>query len=300
MYLVIGASSFIGRHLYNYCKARGIDIKGTYYSHPYDAEWIKFDVCLDDLEELCYNYLNGKVPEAIILCGANANIDECKRNEEASYLLNVSGTKKILAKANKLGIKSVFLSSEAVFDGRKGMYTEEDIPNPITLYGRQKLQIEQYMIENLNDYLIFRISRATGSSFGEKDIFDDFYSKIVNQEEIVCLKNQSFSLTEVDDITSGIIGALECRLTGLYHVSSNNFVSRYELANLYADKIFGGYEKIMEKEYGKFDFWDNRHIYGGLRGDKLTHLLGMQYLTIIEILEKYLHSYERRISSMIN
>lgn len=81
---------------------------------------------------------------------------------------------KILAKANKLGIKSIFLSSEAVFDGRKGMYTEEDIPNPITLYGKQKLQIE-----NLNDYLIFRISRATGSSFGEKDIFDEFYNKII-------------------------------------------------------------------------------------------------------------------------
>lgn len=66
-----------------------------------------------------------------------------------------------------------------MFDGRKGMYTEDDIPNPITLYGRKKLQIEQYMIENLNDYFIFRISKATGSSFGEKDFFDEFYNKII-------------------------------------------------------------------------------------------------------------------------
>lgn len=98
-----------------------------------------------------------------------------------------------------------FLSSEAVFDGETGMYSEEDIPNPITLYGRQKLQIEQYIMRNHNNYLIFRISRAVSCQFGEKDIFNEFYQKIVSNEEILCLKNQSFCLTEVHDIAVGII-----------------------------------------------------------------------------------------------
>lgn len=293
MYLIIGASSFIGRHLYDYCKNKGIDVLGTYYMHSYYKEWIRFDMCADDLEEICNKHLGGKKPEAVIICGANASIDSCKRDENASNYLNITGTKRILQQAAKMEIKCVFLSSEAVFNGKKGMYTEDDIPDPITIYGNQKLQIEQFLIRNLNSYLIFRISRAVGSSFGENDIFKEFYNKIVNQEEIVCLKDQSFCLTEVNDISQCMIEALNRNLNGLYHISSPNYISRYDLANLYAEKMFGGYEKVVQKNYNEIPFLDKRHIYGGLKGDKLADMLGFHYMDIGEILDQYISTYER-------
>lgn len=137
MYLIIGASGFIGRHLYNYCKENGIDILGTYYTHSYNEEWIQFDICTNELNGIRQRCLNGKVPDAVIICGANASIDGCKRNEDKSNQLNVVGTKRIIDQASAMGVKTVFLSSEAVFDGKKGLYSEEDVPNPITLYGRQ-------------------------------------------------------------------------------------------------------------------------------------------------------------------
>ena len=291
-YLIIGASSFIGEHLYKYCKRKGFNVLGTYYDHPYNSEWIRFDLCTDSLNKICENYLDGTLPDAVIICSANTNIDDCKKNEAASKDLNISGTKRFLEQAGQKGIKSVFLSSEAVFDGERGLYTEKDEPAPITFYGKQKLQIEQYMIQNLNKYLIFRISRGVGSSFGEKDIFNEFYNKIINQEEIICLKNQSFCLTEVDDIAEYIVSALINDINGLYHLSSANYISRYKLAYLYAEKVFGGYENIVEKEYSEIAFLDNRHVYGGLRGDKLTNLLGIHYMGITEILDKYVRTYE--------
>jgi dTDP-4-dehydrorhamnose reductase len=293
MYLIIGASSFIGRHLYEYCKNNNVEVMGAYYTHSFNNEWIKFDICSDDLRTLIGKYIPDKVLEAVIICGANASIDSCKRNETESNRLNVEGTKRILAQTDEMGIKSVFLSSEAVFDGRKGMYSEEDEPNPITLYGSQKLQIEQYMVQNVKDYLIFRISRATGSSFGEKDIWGEFYNKIVNNEDIICLKNQSFCLTEVDDIAQCIVMSLMKNMKGLYHLSSPNYISRYELAKLYADKILGGYNKIYEKEYDEMPFLDNRHIYGGLNGEKLIQLLKISFLNIDEILNKYAATYRK-------
>ena len=293
MYFIIGASGFIGQHLYDYCKEKEIDVFGTFYRHSNNPELVQFDLCIDDLYSICHKYCAGKIPQVVIICGANSSIDNCKRDETASYNLNVIGIKKILDQANKMGIKSVFLSSEAVFDGKQGMYSEEDIPNPITTYGRQKLQIERYMMQNLKDYLIFRISRAAGSSYGEKDIFDEFYNKIINKEEIVCLKNQSFCLTEINDITEGIIKALQHGLTGLYHLSSANYISRYELAHLYAKKMFGQYEKIVEKEYDDFPFLDNRHIYGGLKGNKLVNLLEIRYMDIDSMLNKYRNTYKK-------
>lgn len=287
MYLIIGASSFIGRHLYEYCKRNKIDVAGTYYSHVLDSEWFKYDLCTDNLEQICLIELKGNIPEALIICGANTSIDSCKKNEEASNWLNVTSIKRVLNDADKMGIKSVFLSSEAVFDGRKGLYTEKDSPNPITLYGSQKFQVEQYMIHNLNNYLIFRLSRVTTSKFGEKDIFDEFYNKIKNQEKIVCLKNQSFCLTNIDDVVKGIVQSIKKNVNGLYHLSSDNYISRYELARLYAQKVFGGYEGIMEKEYNNIAFKDKRHIYGGLKGEKLVKILGIRYMDMTQMLDEY-------------
>lgn len=236
--------------------------------------------------------MHGNIPDAVIVCGANGSIDSCKRNEGASNQLNVVGTKRILDQAQMLGIKCVFLSSEAVFDGKTGMYSEEDEPNPITLYGSQKLQIEQYIMCNHSNYLILRISRAVSSQFGEKDIFNEFYQKIVSNKEILCLKNQSFCLTDVHDIAVGIMRSLEKGISGLYHLSSHNYISRYELALLYAKKMVGSYDKIIENEYNKLSFYDKRHIYGGLNGDKLERLIEINYKTISEILDLYIQSFE--------
>lgn len=292
MYLIIGASSFIGRHLFDYCKQNGIDVFGTYYTHSYNDEWIRFDICTDDLNDLCEHSLKGKFPDAVIICGANASIDSCKRNEDASNQLNVIDTKRLIDQAKAMGIKVVFLSSVAVFDGNKELYTEDDIPNPPTLYGRQKLQVEQYMSNHLKDYLIFRISRASGNCYGEKDIFNEFYNKIVNREEIICLRNQSFCLTNVDDIAKGIVKALERNIIGLYNLSSANYITRYELAKIYSNKMFEGYEKIVEKDYNEIPFLDNRHVYGGLNGNKLADLLEIYYMNLEEILSRYIYTYE--------
>lgn len=287
MYYIIGASGFIGRHLYDYCRKCDIDVLGTYYTHSYNEEWVKFDICTDELDAIWQNSLKGNSDDAVIICGANSNIDSCKRDEDASNRLNIIGTKRIIEQASYMGAKVVFLSSEAVFDGKQGLYMEEDIPNPITVYGKQKLQIEQYIAHHIKNYLIFRISRASGSSFGEKDIFDEFYNKILSQEEIICLKDQRFCITEIEDIVKGIVTALERNLSGLYNLSSENYISRYELAKNYATRIFGEYSKVLEKEYEDIPFFDNRPIYCGLNGSKLANLLGIKYMSLEDMLNKY-------------
>jgi len=291
MLIIIGASSFIGNSLYNYCKKETLDVLGTYYKNQRNEEFVYFDITKDSIIDLCNRYSIKNV-STIIICSANVSIDDCKKNEEVSEQLNVISVINLLREAKQLNIKSVFLSSEAVFDGKRGMYKEEDIPKPITLYGKQKFRVEEYMFENLNDYLIFRISRATDSKFGEKDIFHEFYTKIINNQEIICLRNQSFCLTHVEDIAKGIVKSIENDLKGLYHLSSQNYISRYQLAKLYAKEIFGEYKDIYEKDIKEISFVDNRHIYGGLNGDKLADIIKIKYQSIDEMIKNYLKSYK--------
>ena len=191
MYVIIGASSLIGKNLYYYLKKNKKDVLGTYYTKSSNDEWVRFDICKDSILDLIRENNCSEI-SAVIICGANASIDSCKRDAKASYKLNVNGTQRLIDEIKQLKTKCVFLSSEAVFDGEKGREVEEDVPNPITLYGEQKLLIEKYITKKLENYIIFRLSRVIGNCFGEKDIFNEFYTKITKDIEIACLKDMSF------------------------------------------------------------------------------------------------------------
>ncbi len=296
--LIIGASGFIGRHLFHYCKRNGISVAGTYYKNKISDEYIYFDINNQGFSDLMK-----KVAEKmdcrelrVILCSADTDMDSCKMNEKSSYVLNVQNTKKLLYEIRQSGIKTAFLSSEAVFDGEKGMYSEKDETNPVTVYGKQKREVENYIVKTMKDALIFRISRAVGSSFGEADIFDDFYKKIRDGRKILCLRNQSFCVTEVDDIASAIILALDKDLQGIYNISSKNYVSRYELALLYAEKVFQGNAGTLEVEYSEMGFMDNRHIKGGLDGTKLNNVLHLEYKDLDTIMKDYMRTFNAYMS----
>jgi len=294
--IIIGASGLIGRNLYNYCKENAIKVYGTYYRNKTEREFLQFDMRVDS-----YKKLVNVFPESdnayVVICGANSSIDSCFRNEKESSGLNIDSTKKIADEIHAMGHKIIFLSSEAVFDGKKGLYTEVDIPMPSTLYGKQKREMERYLLDRYPDSIVLRISRACGSSFGEKDIFNDFYSKIINMQEIICLKNQSFSLTHVNDIAKAIIGTISYNLAGLYHIASNNYISRYDLACIYSKYIFGGYKYIYEKEYNEIPFLDNRPVWLGLNGNKLVEKIEIKYMSLYDMLERYKVSCQKQINN---
>lgn len=287
MILIIGASSFIGEYIFNCCIKKNVGCIGT-YAHTCKKGFYSFNLLRDTLSEwLEKNALRQKI-ETIIICSANASIDNCKINEKESFLINVLKTRNLVKDADSMGIKVIFLSSEAVFDGKRGMYKESDIPNPLTLYGKQKFELENFIQQNIKSYLIFRISRAVSCISEGKDIFKEFKEKVKNEEEIACIKGQSFSLTDVRDIAECIIEAERLQLDRqIYHISNNSFISRMELAKIYTDKFYGGYDKIVEKELSEFKFADSRHILGGLDGSKLNKLTKTKMKTIEDIFNEY-------------
>ena len=144
MYLIIGASSFIGRYLYDYCRKMNIKVFGTYHQNSYDKNWIKFDLGQDDLNAFIHMHLSDEKPEVIIICSANTSIDQCKNYEAESYQLNVLNTQRLIAQAQSMKIKIVFLSSESVFDGYKGLYDESDLPNPVTKITGRRIYYAKY------------------------------------------------------------------------------------------------------------------------------------------------------------
>lgn len=284
-YLIIGASGFIGGAIYKYCKKLNLEVYGTYRSCYESDNLLRFDQIYESLNDLIRKY---KIEDfndfAVIMCAANTSIDSCKEDEYSSRLLNVISTKKVVNEILELGGKPVFLSSEAVFDGKRGLYSELDTPCPITVYGNQKLEVENYILNSTDECLIFRISRAVSSVRGDGDIFDDFRDKILRGEPITCIENQSFNPTEVGDIAKCVILACERRLNGIYHIANRTYISRAELARFYSAEVLHKKAYIVEKGIGEMHFLDNRHIYGGLNAEKIENVLNFRFKELQDIL----------------
>jgi dTDP-4-dehydrorhamnose reductase len=136
---ITGGSGLLGSKIAEIALEKGYKIYTGYcHNKPEFGEPVKFDLAKD------LDIIHKIKPEVIMHTAALTNVDECETNKELAYKINVEGTKKVAEIANELGAFIVYVSTDYVFSGDKGMYKEEDEPNPIDYYGYTKLLGERY------------------------------------------------------------------------------------------------------------------------------------------------------------
>ena len=205
--LILGGSSFVGRHL----AARfGPDrALATYCRTPMDAG-VYFDALTMRVSEIL------TTPEdfshAVILL-ADTGPDSCAADPARSWQLNVQSILTILAELSRWDIMPVFASSEFVFDGAKGNYTEDDVPQPILTYGKQKLAVERYLEEQEGRSLIVRFSKIVGAQRGDGTLFANWLEAIEQGQTttIRCAADQIFSPIAIEDVIEAIVCLIELR-----------------------------------------------------------------------------------------
>ena len=127
-------------------------------------------------------------------------------------------------------LKPIFISSDFVFDGKKGSYNEKDKPQPIVHYGSQKLEVENYIQSNFTKYLIFRVSKIF-SSESEKNVshFGGFLETIVKGGKIYAATDQIYNPIHVEDVAKIIFQISEKNLNGIFNIAGLKTYSRYAL-----------------------------------------------------------------------
>jgi dTDP-4-dehydrorhamnose reductase len=101
-------------------------------------------------------------PEFVIHCAAFTDVDGCEIQKEKAWEVNVTGTENVAKACQKIGAKMIYVSTDFVFDGKKGMYKETDKTNPINYYGKTKLEGEKRVKEICKNYVIARTSVLYG------------------------------------------------------------------------------------------------------------------------------------------
>ncbi|MBF0419574.1 MAG: sugar nucleotide-binding protein [Magnetococcales bacterium] len=272
--LVLGGSGYIGQ---SFIKLTGWDnVLATYRSRPFSGG-VFFDPSSVQLSDI----FDGRGPfsHALILMG-DTHMDSCARDPDRSKRINVN---QILAIATELfvnNIKPIFISTDMVFGGDRGNYTENDHAEPIVMYGKQKRDVEKFFQKSNRDYLIIRLSKVYGSELSDGTQFTQWLEAISHGEQIALAADQIFCPIFVSDVIDGIKIALKKNMSGLYHLAGPHAMNRVQM--------FTTLCKCLEARFGKlpplatkhcsindFNFLEKRPLNCSMASEKFIKATGL-------------------------
>ena len=203
--LIIGGSSKLGEHIVRFNQDK---FDFTYFKNKKKNGYF-FDI-LDDKKKL--PDLNKY--KSVIVLSAISNPSVCQNNPKYSNEINVEATIDLIKFISKFNLKIIFFSSEFIYDGIKGNYNEKDPPNPINLYGYQKLKVENFIIKNVKKYSIFRIAKTYSNDLNDNSLFSFIYSEIIKQKKnnISIIDDEYFSPLHIDDLIKALLYSIENKI----------------------------------------------------------------------------------------
>jgi dTDP-4-dehydrorhamnose reductase len=213
-----------------------------------------------------------------IIVAAVSDPDQCYINQKLSHSINVDSTISVLKILKEKQIKPIFISTEMVFNGNGELYSEFEKPEPILIYGRQKLEVERYVLNNFDDFMILRLSKMYSSKNNDKSILYSFFDDIFSNKKATYAKDQYFSPTLQDDFEISVLRLIEKDLSGVFHISSSCRVSRWDLFELFADAI-GNFGQVRPCLLSDIKFLEKRPNDLSLNGKKLSKAIDFVFTT---------------------
>lgn len=237
-----------------------------------------FDATRERLSDLVLKR-HRSLTHAFILHGIT-NIDACARDPDGAERINVVSIKAVIDELVDHGITPVFASSDAVFDGSRGLWTEQDVANPILTYGRQKVAVEEYLMRGSFPYLVVRMSKVITTTPGCGDMLGDWMDRLERHAEIRCADDQVFSPVDIDDVVDALIRLTKIGHSGFFHVCCLRPVSRLGLLQMLVDEIrqFRDLDtRILPCSIRDFDFLEPRPLDTSMSATKLYAALGRKF-----------------------
>ncbi len=242
--LITGAGGFLGYHLIRAAAGKW-DVYGVSRTTNYNpANALAFSCDITNYIELG-NFIEDLEPDAIIHAAAIADANFCEQNKEQSYAVNVEASKNVAGICADYNIPMVFTSTDLVFDGKKGMYTEGDEKNPLNTYGEQKSIAEEEILKIYPAATVARLPMMFGySEASAANYLQKFLKQLKNNEAASLFYDEYRSVCGARNIAEGILQLMG--EPGVIHIAGKEKLSRYEFG-LLAAKAFGLDESLLDK-----------------------------------------------------
>jgi len=236
--LITGANGLLGSELASLCLAKGHETISGYSSAPPS---VGIPVPLDITDAVSVNNaFQEHKPNKVFHCAALTDVDRCETEPRLAEKVNARGTANVVEAAKPYRCHIVYVSTDYVFDGARGNYSETDPTNPINAYGRSKLRGEAVVSASGLPHIIARPSVIYGAkpARGKVNFALWLYESLRAGKEVTLLTDQFVSPTLNTSLAAMMLEACERGLTGIYHMSGATRVSRHEFGLRLAE-VFG-------------------------------------------------------------
>lgn len=240
--LVTGASGLLGLNLALEATKRH-QVFGVVNNHPLRTQ--VFTVLQYDLLEsgTLEQVIKQTRPDWVINCAALALVDRCEEDPRLAQRLNIEFPAQLASIVAKGGARLLHVSTDAVFDGQRGNYTEEDLPKPLNIYAQTKLEGEHAVAAIDPQAIIARVNFYGWSLSGERSLAEWFFNNLKARNKIMGFTDVFFCPLLVNDLARIFMRMLELELQGLFHVVSCEAVSKYEFGIDLAQNF--GFDKML-------------------------------------------------------
>ena len=224
--LITGALGQVGLALYSLLKDNpSYELVRTDFRLSEDGQVVQLDITDEEAVNYC---INNNKPDIIINCTGYTAVDLCESNQEAAYAVNALGPKYLAMAADRIRAKLIHISTDYVYDGKANKpYKEEDDTNPLSVYGKTKLEGDNFVSRYCSRYFILR----TAWVYGEGKNFVRTMLRLAGaNSNIRVVADQFGSPTSAIELARVIIFLMQTESYGLYHAVCEGFTSWYEFA----------------------------------------------------------------------
>ena len=283
--LVLGAPSRIGKYISN-----KNDL--LTYNNNKIKNGIKFDITKNDIKKI----LNKYEITSVVFLSAISDPDECITKKKYANLVNLVNAKKIIDELIKRNIYFIFFSSEYIFSGVKGNYTEKSVVKSNNLYGKQKFLIEKFIKKKTKNYAIFRIARTYGDKLNDNTLITNFLSELMKgKKEFSFASDQKFNPLYAYDLKKIINRFILKNIRGTFNVGGNQKFSRFECINIILKSL--NYKnrkkiKLNKTSFSNFKTIDNRPFNTTFNINKLKKKVNIKMTDFEKVVKKIIKKYE--------
>ena len=284
--LVTGSTGLVGLQLVNdLIKENHKVYSGYHKTKPESGIPILLDLSeLDSIPKI----IQETKPDVIIHLAAMTDVDSCEAQEALALTINCKATETLAKEAAMQGAFFIYVSTDYVFDGTKELYDENDLPSPLSVYGRTKLEGEKKVQNLASSWCIARTSTPFGTHL-TRNSFPLWVAKNLKlKKEINVLTDQYTSPTYVPNLSKMLIEIATRQIVGILHVAGASRISRNDFAQLVAKKLDLDADLIKPTSIDDMSWRAKRPKDSSLDVSQATFILNEKPLKIEQSLELFI------------
>jgi dTDP-4-dehydrorhamnose reductase len=284
--LVTGASGLLGSRLVELALTRGHQVCSAYYVHP-PTRGNPRQLDLREEKEV-RSCLTQERPEVVIHSAAITDVDLCERNPQLAMDVNGSATGSLAEACCDAGSHLIYVSTDYVFDGKRGSYNEKDEAQPINAYGQSKLLGERRVLNANADFCVVRTSVLYGWGREHRPNFATWlHDNLKASRKVSVVTDQYASPTLNTNLARMLVEVAERRIHGILHLAGCTRISRYDFAVMLA-KQFDFNQDLLTPVKADATQWIARRPYdSSLSVGKAKEMLSNKPATLEEALNEF-------------